>query len=99
MDKIFQLIEAEEKYQNDTVRLIPSENFASEEVKKALGSCLTNKYAEGYSGKRYYQGNKIIDEVENLAIERGKKIFGVDHLNVQPYSGSPATGAVLMGLV
>lgn len=99
MDKIFQLIEAEEKYQNDTVRLIPSENFASEEVKKALGSCLTNKYAEGYSGKRYYQGNKIIDEVENLAIERGKKIFGVDHLNVQPYSGSPANGAVLMGLV
>lgn len=99
MDKMFDLISAEEKYQNETIRLIPSENFASEEVKKVLGSCLTNKYAEGYSGKRYYQGNKIIDEIENLAIERGKKIFGVEHLNVQPYSGSPANGAVLMALV
>lgn len=98
-DKIFKLIEEEEKYQKETVRLIPSENFASEEVKKVLGSCLTNKYAEGYPGRRYYQGNKIVDEIENLAIERGKKLFGVEHLNVQPYSGSPANGAVLMALV
>jgi glycine hydroxymethyltransferase len=60
---------------------------------------LTNKYAEGYPGKRYYQGNKIIDEIENLAIERGKKILGVEHLNVQPYSGSPANSAVLMALL
>lgn len=99
MDKIFNLIEQEEKYQNETIRLIPSENFASEAVRKCLASGLTNKYAEGYSGKRYYQGNKIIDEIENLAIERGKKIFGVEHLNVQPYSGSPANSAVLMALV
>jgi glycine hydroxymethyltransferase len=99
MDKIFDLIKEEEKYQNETIRLIPSENFASENVKKVLGSCLTNKYAEGYSGRRYYQGNRIIDEVENLAIERGKKILGVENLNVQPYSGSPANGAVLMALV
>lgn len=99
MDKIFNLIEQEEKYQNETVRLIPSENFASENVKKCLSSCLTNKYAEGYPGKRYYQGNKIVDEIENLAIERGKKLLGVEHLNVQPYSGSPANSAVLMALL
>jgi len=64
-----------------------------------LGSCLTNKYAEGYSGRRYYQGNGIIDEVENLAIERGKKLLGVEHLNVQPYSGSPANSAIQMALL
>lgn len=98
-EKIFKLIEEEEKYQRETVRLIPSENFASEEVKKVLGSCLTNKYAEGYPGRRYYQGNRIVDEIENLAIDRGKKLLGVEHLNVQPYSGSPANGAVLMALV
>jgi len=98
-DRIFDLIEQEEKYQNGTIRLIPSENFASEAVKKVLGSGLTNKYAEGYPQKRYYQGNKIVDEIENLAIERGKKLFGVEHLNVQPYSGSPANSAVLMALV
>jgi glycine hydroxymethyltransferase len=99
MDKIFDLIEREEKQQKELVYLIPSENFISENVKRALGSDLSNKYAEGYSGKRYYQGNKIIDEIENLAIERGKKLFGVPYLNVQPYSGSPANGAVLMGLL
>ena len=99
MDKIFDLIEQEEIYQNDTIRLIPSENFVSENVKRALASGLTNKYAEGYPGKRYYQGNKIVDEIENLAIERGKKLFGVEHLNVQPYSGSPANTAVLMALL
>ena len=98
-DIVFKLVEAEEKRQNEQVQLIPSENFASENVKKVLGSCLTNKYAEGYPGKRYYQGNKIIDEIENLAIERGKKILGVEHLNVQPYSGSPANSAVLMALL
>jgi len=97
--KIRDLISKEEKRQKELVHLIPSENFASENVKKVLGSCLTNKYAEGYSGRRYYQGNKIIDEIENLAIERGKKILGVEHLNVQPYSGSPANGAVLMALL
>lgn len=99
MDKIFDLIKEEERYQSNTIRLIPSENFVSEKVKKALASDLTNKYAEGYAGKRYYQGNKIVDEIENLAIERGKKLFGVEHLNVQPYSGSPANSAVLMALL
>ena len=99
MDKIFDLIVQEEKYQNETIRLIPSENFVSDNVKKALASGLTNKYAEGYPGKRYYQGNRIVDEIENLAIERGKKLFGVEHLNVQPYSGSPANSAVLMALL
>lgn len=99
MDKIFGLIEKEEKRQRETVQLIPSENFVSDAVKRALGSGLTNKYAEGYPGRRYYQGNKVIDEIENLAIERGKKIFRVEHLNVQPYSGSPANSAVQMALL
>lgn len=99
MDKIFELIEKEEKQQKELVYLIPSENFISDDVKKALGSDLSNKYAEGYAGRRYYQGNKIIDEIEQLAIDRGKKLFGIPHLNVQPYSGSPANSAVLMALV
>ena len=100
MDKqIRDLIKKEEERQRDLVHLIPSENFASDEVKMALGSCLTNKYAEGYPGRRYYQGNQFIDEIENLAIERGKKVLGVEHLNVQPYSGSPANSAVQMALL
>ena len=99
MDKIFELIKAEEERQRSQIQLIPSENFVSKEVAEAIGSCLTNKYAEGYPGKRYYQGNKIIDEIENLAIDRGKKLLGVEHLNVQPYSGSPANGAVQMALL
>jgi glycine hydroxymethyltransferase len=99
MDKVSQLIQEEEKRQRECIHLIPSENFASEAVRQALGSVLTNKYAEGYPGRRYYQGNKIIDEIENLAIERGKKLLGVEHLNVQPYSGSPANSAVQMALL
>ena len=97
--QIRDLIKKEEQRQNEVVSLIPSENFASEEVKMAIGSCLTNKYAEGYPGRRYYQGNKFIDEIENLAIDRGKKILGVEHLNVQPYSGSPANSAIQMALL
>lgn len=96
---MFGLIEKEKERQRTTIQLIPSENFASENVLKALGSCLTNKYAEGYPGKRYYQGNKIVDEVENLAIKRGKKLLDVPYMNVQPYSGSPANMAVLMALL
>jgi glycine hydroxymethyltransferase len=100
MDKqIFDLIKKEEERQRTQIQLIPSENFASEDVRNAIGSVLTNKYAEGYSGRRYYQGNKIIDEIENLAIERGKKLLNVEHLNVQPYSGSPANSAVQMALL
>jgi len=98
-DKIFKLIEQEDKRQKTTIQLIPSENFVSDDVLRALGSGLTNKYAEGYPGKRYYQGNKIVDGIEELAIARGKKLFGLEHVNVQPYSGSPANAAVLMALL
>jgi len=97
--QIRDLIKKEEDRQQNLVHLIPSENFASDEVRMALGSCLTNKYAEGYPGKRYYQGNEFVDQIENLAIERGKKVLGVEHLNVQPYSGSPANSAVQMALL
>ena len=97
--QIRDLIKKEEERQENLVHLIPSENFASDEVMYALGSCLTNKYAEGYPGKRYYQGNQFVDQIENLAIERGKKVLGVEHLNVQPYSGSPANSAVQMALL
>jgi len=99
MDKVFELIKKEEERQKSQIQLIPSENFVSEAVAQAVGSCLSNKYAEGYPGRRYYQGNGIIDEIENLAIERGKKLLGVEHLNVQPYSGSPANSAVQMALL
>lgn len=97
-DLIFQLIEKEEQRQGAVLEMIPSENYAFPEVLQALGSCLTNKYAEGYPGKRYYQGNEIIDEIENLAIERVKNLFGTPHANVQPYSGSPANQAVYMAV-
>jgi glycine hydroxymethyltransferase len=99
MDKVFKLIRLEEKRQEDTLMMIPSENYASSAVREAVGSVLMNKYSEGYSGRRYYQGNKIIDEVENLAIERVKKLFKVPYANVQPYSGSPANSEVLFALV
>ncbi len=100
MDKtIADLIKKEERNQKEQIYLIPSENFASEEVRRALSSVLTNKYAEGYAGRRYYQGNGVVDEIENLAMERGKKLLEVEHLNVQPYSGSPANCAVQMALL
>jgi len=98
-NKIFELIKKEEIRQRDTLMMIPSENYASKEVRNAVGSVLMNKYSEGYSGKRYYQGNKIIDEIENFAMEKAKKLFKVEHVNVQPYSGSPANSAVLFGLI
>jgi len=99
MNKIKDLIVQEEKRQEETVTLIPSENYSSKMVREALGSKLGNKYSEGYPGKRYYQGNKIIDEIENLAVETAKKLFGTPHANVQPYSGSPANSAVYFGLL
>ncbi len=92
--EIRDLIVAEEKREFDKVRLIPSENYASQAVLEASGSVLTNKYSEGYPGKRYYEGQQMTDAVENLAIDRAKKLFGMDHANVQPYSGSPANMAV-----
>lgn len=79
--------------------MIPSENYASKAVREAVGSILMNKYSEGYPGKRYYQGNKVIDEIENFAIAKAKKLFGVSHANVQPYSGSPANTAIYFALV
>jgi glycine hydroxymethyltransferase len=98
MDEITHLIAEEERRQKETLMLIPSENYASSEVRQALGSRLTNKYSEGYAGKRYYQGNKIIDQIEDIAINRAKELFGVPHVNVQPYSGSPANAAALMAM-
>jgi glycine hydroxymethyltransferase len=97
--EIAALIEGEHKRQADTLRLIPSENYCSSAVMEATGSVLTNKYSEGYPGKRYYEGQECIDPVETLAIERLKALYGVDHVNVQPYSGSPANLAVYFGVL
>jgi len=93
------LIVAEAEREAAAIRLIPSENYASEAVMAATGSVLTNKYSEGYAGKRYYEGQAVIDEVETLAVQRAKSLFGVDHANVQPYSGSPANLAVYLAFL
>ena len=93
---IFDLIEKEYQRQLKGMELIASENFVSNEVMQAMGSCLTNKYAEGYPGKRYYGGCGVVDEVETLAIERVKKLFGAEFANVQPHSGAQANAAVLL---
>ncbi len=95
--KIFDLIEKERHRQTYGVELIASENYVSEQVLQAMGSVLTNKYAEGYPGKRYYGGCEVVDQVETEAIERIKKLFGVDYANVQPHSGSQANAAVMLG--
>ena len=92
--QLFELIEAEHKRQIGGLELIASENFTSPQVMEATGSVLTNKYAEGYPGKRYYGGCEVVDEVENLAIERVKTLFGADYANVQPHSGSQANTSV-----
>lgn len=93
-DELQQLIEQEEKRQHEGVELIPSENYVSRDVLTALGSVFTNKYSEGYPGKRYYGGQEYTDQVEQLAIDRAKELFGADHANVQPHSGAPANMAV-----
>lgn len=93
---LYSLISKEKKRQREGIELIPSENYASEHVRRALSSVLVNKYSEGYPRKRYYGGNEVIDEVELLAQERTKKLFGVPYVNVQPYSGSPANFAVYL---
>jgi glycine hydroxymethyltransferase len=93
---IARLIAEEEQRQLDKLALIPSENYASRAVIEATGTVLTNKYSEGYSGKRYYEGQQLIDQIEDLAVDRAKSLFGVDHANVQPYSGSPANLAVYL---
>lgn len=93
---IFDIIDREHLRQRRGIELIASENFVSDEVMRAMGSCLTNKYAEGYPGHRYYGGCQIVDEAENLAIERAKKLFGAEWANVQPHSGAQANMAVFM---
>jgi len=94
--QIFEIIEKEKQRQMQGIELIASENFVSEQVMSAMGSCLTNKYAEGYPGHRYYGGCQFIDEAEQLAIDRLKKLFGAEYANVQPHSGAQANMAVLM---
>ncbi|MBP9820510.1 serine hydroxymethyltransferase, partial [Candidatus Woesebacteria bacterium] len=98
-DQIFDLIKQEKKRQQEMIGLIPSENIASPEVEKVLGSCLSNKYSEGYPFRRYYEGNQIIDQIETLAQERVKELFAVPYVNVQPYSGSPANFAIYFALM
>ena len=98
-DQIFNLIEAEHKRQLEGMELIASENFVSPQVMEAMGSYLTNKYAEGYPGHRYYGGCQVVDQVETLAIERVKKLFGAEYANVQPHSGAQANAAVLLAVL
>lgn len=97
--EIFDIIKREEQRQKEGIELIASENYVTPAVLEAMGSILTNKYSEGYPGKRYYGGNEIIDQAETLAINRVKELFGAEHVNVQPLSGSPANLAVYMGLL
>jgi len=92
--KIYKLVKDEEKRQKEVLEMIPSENYASAAVIETLGTVLNNKYSEGFVGKRYYQGNKVIDEIEKLTSERAKKLYGVPYANVQPLSGSPANAIV-----
>ncbi|MDH2391817.1 serine hydroxymethyltransferase [Streptomyces sp. HNM0663] len=94
--ELARLVAAEERLQADTLRLIPSENYVSRAVLEASGTVLQNKYSEGYPGRRYYEGQQNIDQVERLAVARATALFGVDHANVQPYSGSPANLAVYL---
>ena len=97
--EIFEIIKSEKERQDTNIELIASENFVSEAVMEAVGSVLTNKYAEGYPSKRYYGGCKNIDSIESIAIERAKKLFGAEHANVQPHSGSQANMAVYMSVL
>lgn len=97
--EIYALVKLEEKRQAEKIRLIASENYVSRAVLQTTGSVLTNKYSEGYAGKRYYEGQQIIDQVEILAIERAKELFGAEHVNVQPYSGSPANIATYLAFL
>lgn len=97
--EIYSLVMQEERRQNDKIRLIASENYVSRAVLETTGSVLTNKYSEGYAGKRYYEGQQLIDQVEQLAIKRAKDLFGAEHVNVQSYSGSPANIATYLAFL
>ena len=96
---VARLLEEELERQRTTICLIPSENHVSPAVLEAVGSVFNDKYSEGYPGKRYYEGQQVIDQLEPLAVARAEKLFGVDHANVQPYSGSPANLAVYMAFL
>ena len=98
-DEIFSLIEKEHQRQLKGIELIASENFVSDDVMRAMGSCLTNKYEEGYPGKRYYGGCEVVDQTETIAIERAKQLFGAEYANVQPHSGAQANAAVLLAVL
>ncbi len=98
-DSIFSLIEEEKQRQQDKIGLIPSENIVSPAVASVLNSCLSNKYSEGFAGRRYYEGNQVIDKIERLAVERVKELFKVPYVNVQPYSGSPANSEIQFALM
>src|SRR4051794_8513713 len=98
-DEIFDLIDHEVTRQTTGIQLIASENFTSPAVMRATGSVLTNKYSEGYPGKRYYGGNAVVDDIEAIAIARAKELFGAEHANVQPHSGASANMAVYLGLL
>ena len=95
-EKVFSIINQELKRQMEGIELIASENFVSEQVLAAMGSCMTNKYAEGYPGRRYYGGCQIVDQTEQLAIDRLKELFGAEYANVQPHSGAQANMAVFL---
>jgi glycine hydroxymethyltransferase len=97
--EIYDLVKQEEKREHNVLEMIPSENYASEAVIETLGTVFTNKYSEGYPKKRYYQGNAVVDDVEIIAQERAKKLFGVPYVNVQAYSGSPANAAIHFALL
>lgn len=97
--KVWEILKGEMQRQSEGIELIPSENYVSEAVLEAMGSIFTNKYSEGYPGKRYYGGQEFTDQVENLAIERAKELFGAEHVNVQPYSGSPGNMAIYFALL
>lgn len=97
--KLADFLQREDERQAQSLCLIPSENYCSAAVLEANGTVLVNKYSEGYPGRRYYEGNEVIDEVEHLAILRAKELFGAEHVNVQPYSGSPANLAIYLAFL
>src|SRR5690349_12483167 len=97
--EVYEATRAEVRREIEYVRLIPSENYTSAAVMQAMATPFCNKYSEGYPGKRYYEGNEYVDAIENLARERARKLFGADHANVQPYSGSPANMAAYFALM
>ena len=97
-EELWKVMDAERVRQEEHIELIASENMTSPRVMECQGSCLTNKYAEGYPGKRYYGGCEYVDVAEQLAIDRAKELFGVDWVNVQPHSGSQTNGAVFLAL-